>query len=151
MKINRKTVLVSTLCLAAAGGVSAFAWVSSTFDAAGKGSTSSPQNLTGTVTGVPNDFGPGDSATLRVTASNPNHFPVHIQNATFTVDPITDCPSDSFAISTPTYPNPDVPGATSSGNGTRVDAAQATITFVNTGANQNACLNHEITVRAHVS
>lgn len=152
MRINKKTVVVTAVPLAIAGALAAGAWVSQTFSASGTGATATPRPLTGAVSGVPTDFGPGQTATLTVTASNPNRFPVHVNNATFAITSIPGCPTDSFSFSDPTYPHRDVPAATDTDHpGTVADAAQVTLTFVNTGGNQNACLDKPVTVTATVS
>lgn len=147
--MRKRTIFVTAVPLVAAGAI-ASAFVSQQLNASSNGSTATAQKVTATLTGVPQNFGPGDKATIRLHVSNPNSYPVHVSGASFKVDPITGCDADSFTVDNVTGAT-DIPKATSAGP-TVTDAVTADLTFNNLpGKDQNGCLGQTIVVSASAS
>lgn len=142
MKINRRTIVVTTITLAAAGGVSAFAYVSQSVNATGSGSTASYQPITATLN-VPSNLAPGDAAAVTLAVHNPNKFAVTLAGLKYAVTaPGTDkCPEGSLVIDQPAAKQ-----VAPTGDSTGI---HTTIHFVDLqDVNQAGCLGERVTVTA---
>lgn len=100
MRLNKRTIAISTISLVIVGGASAFAYVSATGSGTGSASTitsTSPVTLTA---GPAAGLVPGTAAPVVLTGTNPNAFTVELKNPLVTIASVTPatCDASEFAI-----------------------------------------------------
>lgn len=157
MRIPRRTLVISTVVLAAAG-TSAFAYVTTSGHGQGSTTTAAVKPLKIDVT-QPASLGIGESGDVTFAVTNDNKGTVRVKNIQLAVTAPSGCPSGSFTLddgsqkpaSSLTYTLPD-PGVAVAPGGPVAIPSKVVLKFADLpNDNQDACINGKAIVTADIS
>jgi hypothetical protein len=101
VRINKRTIAISTASLVLVGGLSAFAYVSATGTGTGSATTIGASSVQGVelTADVAGSLAPGGTADIVLTGTNPNSYTVSLAPVTVTISALpTGCSEDEFHL-----------------------------------------------------